>query len=68
MGDGYVLFAVEWWESIPHHSDRLFPRRTRHPRRGKLTTARFFNRYVNTALNKNRRRAAAVFRFFFVTI
>lgn len=31
---------------------------------GSLTTARFFNRYTNTALNKNRRRAAAVFRIF----
>lgn len=31
---------------------------------GVLTTSRFFNRYVNTALNKNRRRAAAVFRIF----
>jgi len=31
---------------------------------GVLTTGRFFNRYVNTALNKNRRRAAAVFRVF----
>lgn len=31
---------------------------------GILTTQRFFNRYVNTALNKNRRRAAAVFRIF----
>lgn len=29
---------------------------------GALTTSRFFNRYGNTALNKNRRRAAAVFR------
>jgi hypothetical protein len=31
---------------------------------GALTTSRFFNRYANTALNKNRRRAAAVFRVF----
>jgi hypothetical protein len=31
---------------------------------GILTTPRFFGRYVNTALNKNRRRAAAVFRIF----
>lgn len=31
---------------------------------GSLTTSRFFNRYANTALNKNRRRAAAVFRIF----
>lgn len=31
---------------------------------GVLTTARFFGRYANTALNKNRRRAAAVFRVF----
>jgi hypothetical protein len=31
---------------------------------GVLTTPRFFDRYVNTALNKNRRRAAAVFRIF----
>ena len=31
---------------------------------GALTTARFFNRYVTTAINKNRRRAAAVFRIF----
>lgn len=31
---------------------------------GALTTSRFYNRYVNTALNKNRRRAAAVFRIF----
>jgi hypothetical protein len=31
---------------------------------GILTTPRFFDRYVNTALNKNRRRAAAIFRIF----
>lgn len=31
---------------------------------GALTTSRFFNRYVNTGLNKNRKRAAAVFRIF----
>ncbi|MGZ3774552.1 MAG: hypothetical protein ACXVCY_12280 [Pseudobdellovibrionaceae bacterium] len=31
---------------------------------GVLTTSRFLNRYQNTALNKNRRRAAAVFRSF----
>lgn len=31
---------------------------------GVLTTARFLNRYVNTALNKNRRRAATLFRVF----
>lgn len=31
---------------------------------GVVTTPRFFGRYVNTALNKNRRRAAAVFRVF----
>lgn len=31
---------------------------------GILTTSRFFGRYVNTALNKNRKRAAAVFRTF----
>ena len=31
---------------------------------GLLTTNRFLNRYVNTSLNKNRRRAAAVFRTF----
>jgi hypothetical protein len=31
---------------------------------GAITTPRFFARYVNTALNKNRRRAAAVFRIF----
>jgi len=31
---------------------------------GIVTTPRFFGRYVNTALNKNRRRAAAVFRVF----
>ncbi|MGZ3722655.1 MAG: hypothetical protein ACXVA9_06995 [Bdellovibrionales bacterium] len=31
---------------------------------GSLTTSRFFARYGNTALNKNRRRAAAVFRIF----
>lgn len=31
---------------------------------GILTTPRFFDRFVNTALNKNRRRAAAVFRVF----
>lgn len=31
---------------------------------GLLTTSRFFGRNVNTALNKNRRRAAAVFRTF----
>jgi len=31
---------------------------------GVITTDRFFSRYVNTALNKNRRRAAAVFRAF----
>lgn len=31
---------------------------------GVLTTSRFLTRYQNTALNKNRRRAAAVFRSF----
>lgn len=31
---------------------------------GVVTTPRFFDRYVNTALNKNRRRAAAIFRVF----
>lgn len=31
---------------------------------GALTTERFFSRYVNTAVNKNRKRAAAVFRIF----
>lgn len=31
---------------------------------GALTTQRFFRRYVNTAINKNRGRAAAVFRIF----
>ncbi len=31
---------------------------------GSLTTSRFFNRYVNTSVNKNRKRAAAVFRIF----
>ncbi|HWU44747.1 MAG TPA: hypothetical protein VN132_14945, partial [Bdellovibrio sp.] len=31
---------------------------------GVLTTSRFLNRYQNTALNKNRRRSAAVFRSF----
>ncbi|MEN0059959.1 MAG: DUF1588 domain-containing protein, partial [Bdellovibrio sp.] len=31
---------------------------------GIITTPRFFHRYANTALNKNRRRAAAVFRIF----
>lgn len=31
---------------------------------GILTTGRFFGRYVNTALNKNRKRAAAIFRTF----
>lgn len=31
---------------------------------GALTTSRFFGRYGNTGLNKNRRRAAAVFRIF----
>lgn len=31
---------------------------------GILTTSRFFGRYVNTALNKNRKRAAAIFRTF----
>lgn len=31
---------------------------------GSITTARFMERYGNSALNKNRRRAAAVFRIF----
>jgi len=31
---------------------------------GAVTTPRFFGRYANTALNKNRRRAAAIFRIF----
>jgi hypothetical protein len=31
---------------------------------GAITTARFFQRYTNTALNKNRRRAATIFRIF----
>ncbi len=31
---------------------------------GILTTGRFFGRYVNTALNQNRKRAAAIFRTF----
>lgn len=31
---------------------------------GALTTSRFFNRYTTTELNKNRRRAAAVFNIF----
>jgi hypothetical protein len=31
---------------------------------GALTTERFFARNINTALNKNRKRAAAVFRIF----
>ena len=31
---------------------------------GSITTNRFFSRYNNTPLNKNRRRAAAVFRIF----
>lgn len=31
---------------------------------GVLTSPRFFERYTNTGLNKNRRRAAAVFRIF----
>jgi hypothetical protein len=31
---------------------------------GALTTERFFGRYVNTGVNKNRKRAAAVFRVF----
>ena len=31
---------------------------------GVITTGRFFNRYVNTGLNKNRKRAAAIFRVF----
>ena len=31
---------------------------------GALTTARFFNRYNTTEINKNRKRAAAVFNIF----
>lgn len=31
---------------------------------GAVTTARFFNRYATTVVNKNRRRAAALFRMF----
>lgn len=31
---------------------------------GAITTARFFERYTNVALNKNRRRAAALFKIF----
>ena len=31
---------------------------------GAITTERFFGRYVNTSVNKNRKRAAAVFRIF----
>lgn len=31
---------------------------------GAITTQRFFDRYVNTGINKNRKRAAAVFRIF----
>ncbi|MGE4132408.1 MAG: hypothetical protein AB7F86_12270 [Bdellovibrionales bacterium] len=31
---------------------------------GAITTSRFFGRYSNTALNKNRRRAAAIFNIF----
>lgn len=31
---------------------------------GAITTSRFFSRYGNTGVNKNRRRAAAVFRIF----
>jgi hypothetical protein len=31
---------------------------------GAITTPRFFERYGNTALNKNRRRAAAIFRIY----
>jgi hypothetical protein len=53
------------------HYDGTLPPKTVHnfaendPRlAGVLTTPRFFNRYVNTALNKNRRRAAAVYRIF----
>lgn len=31
---------------------------------GAITTNRFFSRYTNTGINKNRRRAAAIFRIF----
>ena len=31
---------------------------------GAITTSRFFNRYVSTGLNKDRKRAAAIFRIF----
>ncbi|MBX9769333.1 MAG: DUF1588 domain-containing protein [Bdellovibrionales bacterium] len=55
-------------------SDRLKPalpviKRLQFPEKtpfvaGAITTARFFERYTNVAINKNRRRAAALFKIF----
>lgn len=50
---------MEFTEPVPFAFTENDPRIA-----GVLTSSRFFGRYTNSALNKNRRRAAAVFRIF----
>lgn len=58
-GKSYYMPNQETTEIVTYQFDVQDPRVA-----GVLATPRFFRRYGNTALNKNRKRAAAIFRIF----
>lgn len=59
----FFSFLKPVLKTYPNYAEMSFPGQEE-KLAGSITTGRFFSRYGNTALNKNRGRASAVFRIF----